>query len=176
MIIKENEKKEKKENNFVFVFDEVEKRENLLLDDFVKKKGENKLIFGYEEETEECDLFQSPIVFQLTYFIYDNYFNDLKFDILNFQFQSIMNIVINIIYYLSLLFNENNLAKFLIESIAIMKKLEKDKKLYISNNCINNQNNIINDEEKDNENKKDDDNKNNETNNNNEDIKMETNN
>jgi hypothetical protein len=174
LIIKENEKKEKKEGGFVFVLDEVEKSGDIVLNDIVKKEGENKLIYSYKGETKECNLLNGPILFQITYSIYDNYFNDLKFDILNFECKSIMNIIINLFYYL-LFFNENNLAKFLIEAITIMKKLEENKQLYKSKNNINNQNNIINDEEKDYENKKDDDNKNNKINNN-EDIKIENNN
>ena len=174
LVIKENEKKEKKDNNFVFVLDEVEKNENIVLDGIVKKEVENELIYNYKGETKECHLLDGPILFQITYSIYDNYFNDLKFDILNFEFESIKNIIINLFYYL-LLFKENNLAKFLIEAITIMKKLEEDKKLYKSNNNINNQNNIINEEEKDNENKKDDDNENNKVGGNKEDIKKENN-
>ena len=138
MIIKENEKKEKKEGGFVFVLDEVEKSGDIVLNDIVKKEGENKLIYSYKGETKECNLLNGPILFQITYSIYDNYFNDLKFDILNFECKSIMNIIINLFYYL-LFFNENNLAKFLIEAITIMKKLEENKQLYKSKNNINNQ-------------------------------------
>jgi hypothetical protein len=140
------EKKEEKENkksNFVFKLDKDENYVKSIMSGEIKLKGDNKLNFTYKEETKEFNLMNdAPIILQMVYSIYDTYFNYLKFDIIKFESDSLMTIIINLIYYL-ISYNDNNLAKFLIASIDICKKLEEDKKIYKSNN-INKENNIIN--------------------------------
>ena len=106
------------------------------------KKVEKKLIYKYKNEKKESEYFKdAPIIFQLIYAMYDNYFNNLNFSILNFESKDLINIMINIIFGLSN-YKEGNLSLFLVNAMDIFKKLESDKKLYKSNN-INEEKNII---------------------------------
>ena len=147
-LIIQNEKKGKNNNNkFIFIPDKknYESISYEIFNGIVIKSGKNKLIFNYKEEKKVIEFFNDcPIILQIIYTMYDNYFNELNFSILNFESEGLSNIIINLIYYLTI-FDEGNLSlsSFFVNTIGIFKKLENDKKLYKSNN-INEPNNIIN--------------------------------
>ena len=136
---------EKNKNIFVFKYEKEEKYENNINEYVVRrdKMKKNTLIFKYKEIKKSCELYDGPpMLYQLIYSYFDNYFTKLNFNIINFGSENIIDIIINLIHYLYGI-NETFLCVYLLNAIILLKKLQKDLTVYKMNN-INNENNINN--------------------------------
>ena len=144
-----NEIKNKKikidKNNFVFQYENEDNYENNIPDNFIIKDKKNKLNFKYKGLEYKCKLIiDAPVIYQGIYSAYDTYFTSLNFNIVKIPSVNIIELIINVIYYL-LNYEDKNLTCYLLNSIIVLEKLKKDLKSYNENNN-NNENNNINNE------------------------------
>ena len=121
-------------NNFVF---EYVKEEN-----FVKEikyelvtKEENKLIFKFKGKKIEYDIVPYDLIYHRIYSIYENYYSKLNFNIENLEIDDIIEIIINIFYFLFLPeYMDKSTTLFLFKTVIVLNKLKEDIKIYKENN------------------------------------------
>ena len=122
------------ENNFIFEYDKVSNYVNTINYDIVTKE-ENTLIFKYEGKKREYDIMPYDLIYHRIYSIYDNYYSKLNFNIENLEIDNIIEIIINIIYYLSLPeYEDNSSSLFLFKTVLVLNKLKNDINIYKENN------------------------------------------
>ena len=143
-----NEIKNKKikidKNNFVFQYENEDNYENNIPDNIIIKDKKNKLNFKYKGLEYKCKLIiDAPVIYQGIYSAYDTYFTSLNFNIVKIPSVNIIELFINVIYYL-LNYEDKNLTCYLLNSIIVLEKLKKDLKSYNENNNNNENNNINN--------------------------------
>ena len=121
-------------HNFVFKYDKVENYVNEIKYDIVEKEDDT-LIFKFKGTNVEVNFLSFDMIFQQSSLIYDDYFSRINFNIEAFPIKSIINININLIYYLLLpKYNEKDMALFLFKTINVLNTLEKDLNEYNEKN------------------------------------------
>ena len=119
-------------NNFVFQYENEENYVKEIKSDIVIKNN-NVLIFSFNSEKMECDLLSYDMIFQQIYSFYDDFFTRVNFNIENLDIRMMIEIIINIIYYL-LKHKELDLACFLLNELIILKRLRGKLNIYKENN------------------------------------------
>ena len=118
------------QNNFVFEYDKISNYVTKINYDVVSKE-ENTLIFKFKGKKEEYDVIPDDFIYFRIYSIYDNYYSKMNFNIEKLEIDEIIDIIINIIYFLLLPENEDkSSAIFLFKTVIVLHKLKNDIKTY----------------------------------------------
>ena len=121
--------------NFVFKYDKVENYVNEIKYNNIVEKEDDTLIFKFKGTNVEVNFLSFDMIFQQSSLIYDDYFSRINFNIEAFPIKSIINININLIYYLHLpKYNEKDMFLFLFKTINVLNTLEKDLNEYNEKN------------------------------------------
>ena len=128
---------EKINNNFIY-HNKKEEFEKNINNNAIKKEGDS-LVFDYKGITIKHDLINSGSLMRHTlYSIHDDYFTLCNCNIEKINIDGIIQIIINIaFYFLCEHFHDKNLADFLINSVILLKNLEKDLNSYKQKNKNN---------------------------------------
>ena len=111
-------------NNFVFQYIKEEDMVNSIKNDIVIKEKES-LVLKYKDEEIKCNSFDYSTISKIIDSIYSNYFTRINFNIEKFDIKKFIEIIVNMIYLFK--YEESNdILCFLLNSIIILKKLEKD--------------------------------------------------
>jgi hypothetical protein len=135
---------------FIFKYNKEEDYENNVDNISIKRQNaENILIFNYKGQTEKYNLFLEYWSFYgQILFTYENFIK-FNYDIKTFdKIDDVIEIIVNIIYFLIVKKNVNML-RYLLNAIILLNKLKSDLSEYNQNNIknedeIKNQNNIDN--------------------------------
>ena len=161
LISSENNKEEKIKNDinnndkninkqFIYEYDKNENHINNIKADIVTKKGKN-IYFNYKGENIKYNFKSYYLIFQQISCYYEDYSTRLKFNIDYINVNGIVELIINIIFYLIQL-EDLDLSIFLLNAIILLKNFrlqlstfrEKNKMKDKNNNVFNgNINNII---------------------------------
>jgi hypothetical protein len=118
IIINEND------NKFVFQYIKEEDMVNSIKNDIVIKQKES-LILTYKGEETKYNSFDYTTISKIIDSIYSNYFTRINFNIEKYDIKKFIEIIVNMIYFFK--YEESNdILCFLLNSIIILKKLEKD--------------------------------------------------
>ena len=93
----------------------------------------NLLFLNINGEKIKCYFKSQEIIFQVISMFYEDYYIRLNFDIEYINSRSIIEIIVNIIYYL-IQSNDLEISCFLINVILVLKKFQNDLNLYRSKN------------------------------------------
>ena len=111
-------------NKFVFQYIKEGDMVNSIKNDIVIKEKES-LILTYKEEEIKCNSFDYSTISKIIDSIYSNYFTRINFNIEKFDIKKFIEIIVNMMYLFK--YEESNdILCFLLNSIIILKKLEKD--------------------------------------------------
>ena len=111
-------------NKFVFQYIKEEDMVNSIKNDIVIKEKES-LVLKYKDEEIKCNSFDYSTISKIIDSIYSNYFTRINFNIEKFDIKKFIEIIVNMIYLFK--YEESNdILCFLLNSIIILKKLEKD--------------------------------------------------
>ena len=131
-----NENKQNEEDIFILKYDQIEKNVNKIKFNIVEREG-NSLYFNYYGKNEKYSGLSYAQIFQQIYSIYDDYFSRLNFSVVDLEVKTIIELIINLIYYLLLpKFKEDQLILFLYKAIIVLNKLDKDLNDYKENHKI----------------------------------------
>ncbi len=118
-------------NNFVYKYDE-----KIYLYDIkqcIIIKQDNSLFFTIKgKETQFKYIPNNESIFQEIMKEYKNYYNKIDFNIENYITDNLIEIIVNIIYKLMLLKNED-ICLYLINTIILLEKCKNDLKVYKEN-------------------------------------------
>ena len=138
-----NKSKEKNINGFMHSYINEEDFENTIPIILEKHPiAQNEFYFKYKTIEKQCGIFSEEKLQEMISSTYEILINKNNFNILYFENGHIINLIINIIFFLSSS-KEQNLIIYLLNAVIILDKLQNDLKAYKSN--INE--NIINDVE-----------------------------
>ena len=144
-IIKNGEENNKEENNenkrnindnndeqyFVFKYDKIESHITKINYNNIVERENDILHFRYKGEYKEFNFLSINMIFLQVESIYNDYFSTKNFDIKILPINSIINMIVNLLYYLFLpKFYEKDMALFLFKTIVLLKNLEKDLENY----------------------------------------------
>ena len=122
--------KDSNTNHFVFEYGKIENYVNVIKYDIVERE-ENSLFFKFKGKRIEHKLLTSNSIFSEIYSLYNKYFTKDNCNIEYFPINQIIEIIVNLIYYLLLPnCNEKGLALYLFKTIIILNKLEEDLNSY----------------------------------------------
>ena len=131
--IKDKEYEQNEKNIFIFKYYKVESYVNTIKFDVVEK-DRSLLHFKFKGKAIEYNFLSYEKVFQQVYSIYEDYFFRLNFSVVDLEIKHIIELIVNLIYYLLLPeFNEKNLALLLYKTIIVLKQLENDLNEYKKN-------------------------------------------
>ena len=131
--IKDKEYEQNEKNIFIFKYYKVESYVNTIKFDVVEKER-SLLHFKFKGKAIEYNFLSYEKVFQQVYSIYEDYFFRLNFSVVDLEIKPIIELIVNLIYYLLLPeFNEKNLALLLYKTIIVLKQLENDLNEYKKN-------------------------------------------
>ena len=144
-------------NQFVYEYDKNENYIKNIKDNIIIKKDQ-MIYFNYEGEKIKYNFKSYYLIFQQISCYYEDYSVRLNFNIDYFNIHGIIELIINIIYYLIHL-EDTDLSIFLLNAIILLenfriqlyafRKINKIKIENILNENINNNNMIIQDKDKD---------------------------
>ena len=129
-ILNDNEKNN--ENIFIYQYDQDENYISSIKNDIIIKE-DNLLFLNINGEKIKCYFKSQEIIFQVISMFYEDYYIRLNFDIEYINSRSIIEIIVNIIYYL-IQSNDLEISCFLINVILVLKKFQNDLNLYRSKN------------------------------------------
>ena len=114
-------------NNYIFQFEKNENYLNKIEKDIIKKEN-NSLIFIFKGKKTKHNFLSFDIIYDMIYFIYDNYYSFLNLNIEKLDYRTIIEIIISLAYYF-IHNNDLNLGCLLVNMFIALKKLEKDLKI-----------------------------------------------
>ena len=121
-----NENNRNEEDIFILKYDQIEKNVNKIKFNIVERE-ENSLNFNYYGKNIKNNCLSYIQIFQNSFSIYDDFFSRLNFSVVDLEIDTIIELIVNLIYYLLLpKFKEENLILFLYKTIIVLKKLKKD--------------------------------------------------
>ena len=133
------------ENIFIYQYDQEENYINNIDKDIITKI-ENSLILDINGEKFKCYFKSHEIIFQLISMFFEDYYIRLNFDIEYINIKNIIEIIINLIYYL-VQSDDLEIGCFLINVILVLKKYQTSLNLYRDKNKDkykeNNNNNLF---------------------------------
>ena len=90
-------------------------------------KEKKTLNFNYYGKNIKNNCLSYIQIFQNSFSIYDDFFSRLNFSVVDLEIDTIIELIVNLIYYLLLpKFKEENLILFLYKTTIVLKKLKKD--------------------------------------------------
>ena len=114
-------------NNYIFQYEKNENYLNKIEKDIIKKEN-NSLIFIFKGKKTKHNFLSFDIIYDMIYFIYDNYYSFLNLNIEKLDYRTIIEIIISLAYYF-IHNNDLNLGCLLVNMFIALKKLEKDLKI-----------------------------------------------
>ena len=114
-------------NNYIFQYEKNENYLNKIEKDIIKKEN-NSLIFIFKGKKTKHNFLSFDIIYDMIYFIYDNYYSFLNLNIEKLDYRTIIEIIISLAYYF-IYNNDLNLGCLLVNMLIALKKLEKDLKI-----------------------------------------------
>ena len=124
----ENIIRESNNNNFVYEYDEKIYLYDIKQCTIIKQ--DNSLSFTIKgKETQYKYMPNNESIFQELMKEYKNYYNKIDFNIENYVTDNLIEIIVNIIYKVMLLKNED-ICLYLINSIILLEKCKNDLKVY----------------------------------------------
>ena len=115
-------------NNYIFQYEKNENYLNKIEKDIIKKEN-NTLFFIFKGKKTKHNFLSFDIIYDMIYFIYDNYYSFLNLNIEKLDYRTIIEIIISLAYYF-IQNNDLNLACLLVNMLIALKKLEKDLKIF----------------------------------------------
>jgi hypothetical protein len=149
-----NSKKEDPDenNNFVFQYEKDENYMKSIKDDIITREA-NFLVFNFRNKRTKYNFLMEPqLIFQTIYSIFDNYCENLNFNLELFNYNIINETIINLIYYL-IQYKDLKIGCNLVNMIIALRKWDSDLTIYrrVKNERpSNNNDNNINDNNNDN--------------------------
>jgi hypothetical protein len=149
-----NNKKEDPDenNNFVFQYEKDENYMKSIKDDIITREA-NFLVFNFRNKRTKYNFLMEPqLIFQTIYSIFDNYCDNLNFNLELFNYNIINETIINLIYYL-IQYKDLKIGCNLVNMIIALRKWDSDLTIYkrVKNERpSNNNDNNINDNNNDN--------------------------
>ena len=141
-----NKKIAPNKNNFIFQYEKDENYVKNIKQDIIVKEN-NFLIFNYQNKRIKYNfLFNPQLMFQTIYSIFENFAENLKFNLETFNYNIINEITINLIYYM-LSYKDYKICCNLINMMIALKKWDHDLTIYkrvkIERPSGNNDNNSV---------------------------------
>ena len=139
-------------NNFVFQYEKDENYMKSIKDDIITREA-NFLVFNFRNKRTKYNFLMEPqLIFQTIYSIFDNYCDNLNFNLELFNYNIINETIINLIYYL-IQYKDLKIGCNLVNMIIALRKWDSDLTIYrrVKNERpSNNNDNNINDNNNDN--------------------------
>ena len=118
-------------NNFAFQYEKDENYMKSINSDLITRKG-NFLIFNFRNKRLNYNfLIETKVIFQTIYSIFDNYCENLNFNLEIFNSNIINEIIVNIIYYL-IQYKDLKIGCNLINMVIALRKWDSDLSTYKS--------------------------------------------
>ena len=124
-------------NIFIYQYYKEENYINAIKDNKIIILDENMLIFTFNGNKTKYRLIPYNMILKLIFSMYQEYLTIYNFNIEKLDFKHLINIIINIIYYLFCL-DEVNTASFLLNGILLLQKFQEDLKIFKEKNNENN--------------------------------------